>query len=392
MPSPEKPGRPARRAALAIAAVAVVAAGLALAFWTRPPRAPAATHTVPPGPAVPAPPVAPNPGPDAGRAPAAGPSAAEAPLPQEVFTAIANWAARLGVCPLAAARAPRAHAVIRFELTPDLRVASARLVDPATSADLSDDCSRAALGAPRTLDGGGPPLTVWWPLGSAPPDGGAAVAAVDAGEGGVAPAPPKQLPGGGVDLLIVPYFHPLASLPKGAFARPWLGLCGPEIDRATPRVVTLTSRPNEENSDFVDVSVRGCGHRGPAEVVAFRGANVAASIGTQPAHFHAIPDSPIAETEVSFGGERYRLWQLRAGRPEGILALRAGATVQVLAADEDPEWNYALTWAGDLDRDGRLDLIVRDGEPDQARYRLYLSGGKRLLPVQLAAESQMPGD
>src|SRR5262245_26161597 len=173
MPSPEKPARD-RRAALVLGGLVIAGAGLGVTIlrWSHRElaTAPGAPHAATPNPAAPSAPAA-----DAGRARDAAPSAdaagaAAVRLPPEILTAVANWATRLDHCRLPAARADKALGFIRFELTPDFRVGSARVLNAATAADLSDDCSRAALGAPRTLPAGEPPLTVWWPVGRAPQD------------------------------------------------------------------------------------------------------------------------------------------------------------------------------------------------------------------------------
>jgi hypothetical protein len=155
------------------------------------------------------------------------------------------------------------------------------------------------------------------------------------------------------------------------------------------RKVKLARRATDDSEAFDDVSAGSCGSKRRRAPV-FRGDGLRG--GERPARLEARPKSPAGPVTIRLAGERSRVWQVRREGQPRVLALATGATVQVLATDEDPEWGFAVAWAGDLDRDGRVDLVVRDGEPRLGRYRLFLSRAQRTLPVLLAAEVSLPGD
>jgi hypothetical protein len=386
-----------RTASIVVAAVALAAIAGAVALWSRSrPSSPSTTAgAAGAGPARPdgdsssgaaARPDAAAPDASLSRDAAVAADAADAPAapaPPDLLAIVAGWVARLDPCPLAQARSPNARGYVRFDVSEDHEPMGARLVDVAADVDVADDCFHSVFGERRDVaDASRSQLAVWWPIGRA------AVRDDRGTDAAVHPTPPEQL---GVDMLVVPSAYPSDGLPAGVTTSPWLGLCGPKTIRALPGTVLLDVKPDDENKDFDDVSVVGCGPK-PDLVPVIRGPGLDPDAEATLATVRAKHDSPVDEVAVRLGGDRYRLWQIRSGLPHGILALRDGTTVQVLATDEDPEWSYAVIWAGDLDHDGRLDLIIRDNEPDEGRYRLFLSHAQRVLPTLFAAEVQLPGD
>lgn len=283
---------------------------------------------------------------------------------------VADAVERLARCPSLDDRRKEATSYLRAEVTPQGILSRARLVDAASGAALTDECLRSAL-PDAAVPPAGPLVSVWWPLAAATPRFGA----------------PRRVQVTGVDLLMVPRRYPARMLPKDLTRARWLGLCGRRLSRAVPREVRLARRPTDDSEAFDDVTAGGCSSKRRRTPV-FRGAGVRG--GARPAHLDTKPrGGPVT---IRFGDERSRVWQVRReGRPS-VLALATGATVQVLATDEDPEWGFAVAWAGDLDCDGRVDVLVRDGEPRLGRYRLFLSRAQRTLPVLLAAEVELPGD
>jgi hypothetical protein len=283
---------------------------------------------------------------------------------------VAEAAERLAQCPSLDERRREATSYLRAEVTPQGILSRTRLVDAASGAELADACLRSTL-PDAAVPPAGPLISVWWPLAASTPRFGA----------------PRRVQVTGVDLLVVPRRYPARLLPKDLTRARWLGLCSRKLSRAVPRKVKLARRPTDDSEAFDDVTAGSCGSKRRRAPV-FRGAGLHG--GDRPAHLEV--KSHGGPVTLRFAGERSRVWQVRREGHPRVLALAAGATVQVLATDEDPEWGFAVAWAGDLDRDGRVDLVVRDGEPRLGRYRLFLSRAQRTLPVLLAAEIELAGD
>lgn len=97
----------------------------------------------------------------------------------------------------------------------------------------------------------------------------------------------------------------------------------------------------------------------------------------------------IRSLRLSLGTRRYEI-QLRSQRNElsdAVVALTEGSRTQVLYSADGfaDEPHFYIEWAGDLDRDGRLDLIVN-------LSRKYSVHPHRLLLSSKASGNQLVGD
>jgi hypothetical protein len=336
---------------------------------------------------APAPP--PSGGPDAGALLAAGhadagPDAGQ-PAAPDLVRAAAALAARLYGCSEAAHDWQRGRSVLaRLELAPTGDLANGRLVDatsgaPAILSGTAGDCVAGVLAG--GTDAGGERTTIWWPL-----------AFVDPAQ---ASRDDMVKSAGSFDLLVVPSAYPSSDLPDGAFAGFWLGLCGDAHHRPSWHPVTLDRTTDEDNDAFDDVSLEGCGDK-PELVPVLRGGRLL----DRPTFARVRPGARAAlgEKTVRLGGHRLEIWQEKIGDERAVVGVTFGRDIQILLpgdtiGDLATDSDYALTWAGDLDGDGRLDLIVRDDDPDEGRYTLFASSAAPPgLPVGRAAEAQLPGD
>lgn len=71
--------------------------------------------------------------------------------------------------------------------------------------------------------------------------------------------------------------------------------------------------------------------------------------------------------KLNFKGQDYRLEITKAGK----VVLNYGAIYTTLDSDRD---DASIVWAGDLDKDGKLDLIIGTGTEKNTRFCLFLSG------------------
>ncbi len=82
--------------------------------------------------------------------------------------------------------------------------------------------------------------------------------------------------------------------------------------------------------------------------------------------------------EVLFGEQRFRLQTSRWSWGEGPELRAWSGHSSWLGQHLHPEADWALRWAGDLDGDGRLDLVVDEERPGEApRVHLFLSSSAR---------------
>lgn len=103
---------------------------------------------------------------------------------------------------------------------------------------------------------------------------------------------------------------------------------------------------------------------------------------------HAVDGKGKDRLELTFNKQRYRLTLPKQGTAFGRnLFLDDGHTRTLLDTDMD---EAQLMWAGDLDHDGRLDLIIstdiEDGEGGDTCLYLSSAAGKQQLVKQVACQ------
>jgi hypothetical protein len=108
------------------------------------------------------------------------------------------------------------------------------------------------------------------------------------------------------------------------------------------------------------------------------------------------PRAPVERMDVTatFGTHRYRLRMIGGSLEDpslpGTVALESEGRTQVLVRDVS---DVRVRWAGDLDRDGRLDLLIQSTTTSFSRRSdLFLSGGADGRLVRLAAVDADIGD
>jgi len=91
-------------------------------------------------------------------------------------------------------------------------------------------------------------------------------------------------------------------------------------------------------------------------------------------------DSP-SSFNISYSGTNYRV----SIDKSGTVALQNSEVTTVLDSNRE---EASLVWAGDLDKDGKLDLILESGTDKNATYCLYLSGavGPRALVKKIGCQ------
>jgi hypothetical protein len=217
-----------------------------------------------------------------------------------------------------------------------------------------------------------------------------------------------RTPGGEVQLLRTgEYFE--EEFPALKTTGDWRALCplsGRSFLVPTEVTIKLVDAPspglNEGGHDWV-VEARACAGdsvylikgkaitgAGPAEALPRSGdagaAGVGADAGPSVAGVPLVtatfqPGQTLDEKgmTLTFGERTYHLWVPPGGEDaeEQVLALESGSDTEVLIDDGN---SYQLDWAGDLDGDGRLDLIVAHTF-EFPSYDLFLSShaGGRLL-------------
>jgi hypothetical protein len=363
-----------RAVRLGLVAAGLIGVGLGVALWrtrssrpTPPPASPFAGSAGTVGGPIPA------------RVPDAGADGKGSA--SDFVTAAAEIGARLYKC------APAEHfwrkgrlVLAKLEFSPAGALVRGLVLDPQIGERSSllaslEGCFARAL-ASNAADTGAELTTVWFPLVFAEPHGQ---------DGGAKPSqePPE------VDLLALPSPYPRADLPTRAQGLPWLALCGDGKRPRTWRPVTLHRTTDEDNESFDDVTIEGCG-ADPGLVPAVRGIGIV----EQPVAARVVPGprSSLGERTIRFSGRRFQIWQEKTGEDASIIVLGFGHEIQVLIADTEGD-AYDLIWAGDLDGDHQLDLIVRDADPDAPRVTLFLSSqAPTALPVGRATDAVVPGD
>jgi len=104
--------------------------------------------------------------------------------------------------------------------------------------------------------------------------------------------------------------------------------------------------------------------------------------------------SERADVSVTFGSRRYRLRAVGGPSTEpyqpGLVALESEGRTQVLGHDIQ---DFRVRWAGDVDGDDRLDVLIQSTETSFAqRFDLFLSGDAEGRLVRLAAVDADEGD
>jgi hypothetical protein len=152
----------------------------------------------------------------------------------------------------------------------------------------------------------------------------------------------------------------------------WLALCrrGDAV-ALVPSKVRIT-RADIEGDPGWRVSATGCSGDGvvvmkgfadlptgasPRRSPSLRPPRVLDSVPLGPVAKRSIPDEDGAELAFDFHGKRYRLWH-RLSERENLLVLEQGTESQVLFYDGE-ENGYEVIWAGDLNGDAKLDLLLR---------------------------------
>ncbi len=92
----------------------------------------------------------------------------------------------------------------------------------------------------------------------------------------------------------------------------------------------------------------------------------------------------LTPVDLGFGGVIYKLttFTRRTGRLETELWLTQGSRRQLIAVQGNADAGWVVDWAGDLDGDGKLDLLVTGGDTDNIT-RLMLSRARGLVSLWL---------
>ena len=136
----------------------------------------------------------------------------------------------------------------------------------------------------------------------------------------------------------------------------------------------VTDRPKDDEQDDDEVTVESI----PDVTFAVR--CVAGLRAGRIQATHVMNDSldPKRALKLALGSRRYelRIQSARADLFDAEVILTDGSRTQVLYAADGfaDEPHFDVTWAGDLDRDGKLDLVVNLNRKSSVHpYRLLLS-------------------
>jgi hypothetical protein len=85
--------------------------------------------------------------------------------------------------------------------------------------------------------------------------------------------------------------------------------------------------------------------------------------------------------KIAYKGAEYRVTMNKSG----TIVLQTGESTTILDRNRE---DADLMWAGDLDKDGKLDLILESGTDKNATYCLYLSGmaGEKALVKRIGCQ------
>lgn len=178
-------------------------------------------------------------------------------------------------------------------------------------------------------------------------------------------------------VLLVPG-HYERSIDVDHGTRVW-ALCGEQL-----RQVELRVRPLGRAGDDVHVSAPCDATFLVSGVEGLEAGTVAtARMKRKPASVRTSPFGPAA-VQLFLGREKASVHRVRVGSSGYRLELRSsggGAPTILYDAQSTDEAEWSLLWAGDLDRDGAIDLLVQASDAfDRREVRLFLS-----RPAQLDA-------
>jgi len=207
------------------------------------------------------------------------------------------------------------------------------------------------------------------------------------------------------DLVIAGYHHRDDLLADFKTSQ-WWALCQEDAGFATRRV-RLSTRTVRDDTCFGGegriVKVQGCAKplfvaRGlpmptkqPLLVASLAGRSDAGAGGPWPVQLWPEPVWPLSPdsehgivgAEATFAGHAWRL-EIANGGERGAAFLAVGGKRQWLF-DLDGD-SVDVRWAGDLDGDGKLDLLIQDGD-EGPRFFLFLSSAARQGEVVHAVAS-----
>jgi len=117
-------------------------------------------------------------------------------------------------------------------------------------------------------------------------------------------------------------------------------------------------------------------------------------------HDRGLVDGRVETPSMKFSGDRKRLMSMSPStikiafngidyrlsiNKSGTIVLQSGEMTTILDRQRE---DASLVWAGDLDKDGKLDLILESGTDKNATYCLYLSGmaGEKALVKRIGCQ------
>ena len=182
----------------------------------------------------------------------------------------------------------------------------------------------------------------------------------------------------------------------------WFGLCGQkmELDQVNVTVKELkTAEDGEVQYPQYEIRTDGCDK--PRFLV--RNINGLKEGPLKSATMDGIEDGQ----QINFGGQKYSIKEDRLGKTGFQLTLGHQVNKNSLVKIEDQQHEYdsslqpedyrpiwEIIWAGDLDNDGKLDLVIDAAQDARANhYHLYLSGaaGQKQI-VNEVADFEIPLD
>jgi len=184
----------------------------------------------------------------------------------------------------------------------------------------------------------------------------------------------------------------VTQLPKGDLNGSWATVCKETNDfvlrPVAVNVVAVHDKiadesPGDKNGR--DVRVNGCQH----SVLLVRGLSTPRPRVLVSASIRLDGAGAAKKAVIRFGDETYEMMMLGENDTAQVVLQKNGGIRQTLVAS-DPDaaaettiTDWKLRWAGDLDGDGRLDLIL-ENEDERTEVRLFLSTGAKALVREAA--------